>query len=63
MQKIFSKVRHRRCNIPKKLSQCDQSLLELMCLRLGLLNEDLAEKKFEFHQRLAHIYLQHESKF
>ena len=41
--KIFGKVRHRRCNTPKKLSQRDEFFLTLMCLRLGLLNEDLAE--------------------
>ena len=40
----FSKVRHRRCNTPKKLSQRDGILLTLMRLRLGLLNQDL-----EFH--------------
>ena len=42
--KNFSKVRHRRCNTPKKLSQRDEFLLTLMRLRLGLLNEDLAER-------------------
>ena len=41
--KIFGIVRHRRCNTPKKLSQRDEFFLTLMCLRLGLLNEDLAE--------------------
>ena len=41
--KSFSKVRHRRCNTTKKLSQRDEFLLTLMRLRLGLLNEDLAE--------------------
>ena len=40
----FSKVRHRRCNTSKKLSQGDEFLLTLMRLRLGLLNEDLAER-------------------
>ena len=30
----FSKVRHRRCNTPKKLSQRDEFLLTLMRLRL-----------------------------
>ena len=39
-----SKVRHWRCNTPKKLYQCDEFLLTLMCLRLGLLNQDLAER-------------------
>ena len=42
--KNFSKVRHRRCNTLKKLSQRDQFLLTLMRLILGLLNEDLAER-------------------
>ena len=57
--KNFSKVRHRRCNTPKKLiqrieiegrdsfylyGQRDEFLLTLMRLRLGLLNEDLVEK-------------------
>ena len=41
--KDFSKVRHRRCNAPKKLSQRDEFLLKLMRLRLGL-NEDLTER-------------------
>ena len=43
-EKNFSKVKHRRCNTPKKLSQRDEFLLTLMRLRLGLLNEDLAER-------------------
>ena len=42
--KNFTKVRHRRCNTPKKLSQRDEFLLTLMGLRLGLLNEDLTER-------------------
>ena len=42
--KNFSKVRHRKCNTPKKLSQWDEFLLTLMGLELGLLNEDLAER-------------------
>ena len=42
--KKFSKVRHRRCNTPKKLSQRNEFLLTFMRLRLGLLNEDLAER-------------------
>ena len=41
--KSFSKVRHRRCNTPKKLSQRDEFLLTMICLRLALLNEDWAE--------------------
>ena len=31
-------------NTPKKLSQPDEFLLTLMRLRLGLLNEDLAQR-------------------
>ena len=42
--KNFSKVRHRRCNTPKKKIQHDEFLLTLVILRLGLLNEDLAER-------------------
>ena len=42
--KNFSKIRHRRCNTPKKLSQRDELLLILMRSRLELLNEDLAER-------------------
>ena len=42
--KNFNKVRHRRCNTPKKKSQHYEFLLTLMRLRLGLLNEDLAER-------------------
>ena len=34
----------RSCITPKKLSQCDEFLLTLMCLRLVLLNEDLVER-------------------
>ena len=34
--KNFSKVRHRRCNTPKKLSQPDEFLVKLKQLRLGL---------------------------
>ena len=51
---VFSKVRHRRCKTPQKLSQRDGFLLTLLCLRLGLSNQDL-----EFHQHFTHIYLQH----
>ena len=42
--KNFNKARHRRCNTPKKMSQYYEFLLTLMRLRLGLLNEDLAER-------------------
>ena len=42
--KDFSKVKDQICNTPKKLSQRDDFLLILMRLRLGLLNEDLAER-------------------
>ena len=42
-KKNFNKVRHRRCNTPKKMTQGDELLLTLMRLTLGLLNEDLAE--------------------
>ena len=42
--KHISKVRHPSCNTPKKLSQRDEFLLTLIRLRLGLLNEDLAER-------------------
>ena len=33
-----------KMNTPKKLSQRDEFLLTLMRLRLGLLNEDLAQR-------------------
>ena len=42
--KNFSIVRHRRCNTPKKLTLCGELLFTLLCLKLGLLNEDLAER-------------------
>ena len=42
--KNFSKIRHQRCNITKKLSQRDEFLLTLMHLRLELLIEVLAER-------------------
>ena len=42
--KNFSKIRHQRCNITKKLSQRDEFLLTSMYLRLELLNEVLAER-------------------
>ena len=60
--KTFSNVKHQRCSIPKKLSQCDEFLLSLTRLRLGLLNEDSAER-FEVNQHFALIYLQHGSNF
>ena len=44
MQNTLAKVRHPSCNTPKKLSQRDEFLLTLIRLRLGLLNEDLAER-------------------
>ena len=40
--KTFRKLRYRKCNTPKKLSQHDEFLLTIM--RLRLLNEDLAER-------------------
>ena len=62
--KNFSKVRHRRGNTPKKLSQCDEFLLTMMCLRLGLINEDLAERfgvswppKESIREHLPEIFL------
>ena len=42
--KNFSIVGHQRRNTPKKLTLCDELLFTLLCLRLGLLNEDLAER-------------------
>ena len=60
--KTFSNVRHQRCSIPKKLSQCDEFLLSLTRLRLGLLNEDSAER-FEVNQHFTLIYLRHGSNF
>ena len=41
------------------MSQHDEFLLTLMCLRLGLSNEDLADS--EFHQQFAHMFLKHRS--
>ena len=54
--KNFSKIRHRICNTPKKLSQRDEFLLELMRLSLGYLIKIL-QKDLEFNQTFVHIYL------
>ena len=40
----FSKIRKRKSKVAKKLTQRDEFLLTLMRLRLGLLNEDLADR-------------------
>ena len=58
--KSFSKVMHRRCNTPEKLSQCDGFLLTLMRSRVGLLNEDLAERFGVSPTFCSYIYLQYE---
>ena len=60
--KNFSKIRHRRYNTPKKMSQCDEFLLALMWLGLGYLIKIL-QKDLEFNQTFVHIYLQHGSNF
>ena len=58
-----SKVRpHLKPHIAKILTCRDEFLLTLMRLRLGLLNEDLADL-LEFHQQFVPTHLQHGSDY